>query len=413
MPTLFPPFSQPRRPCLLAICWLGAVSLFLLGCGRPPPTLAELPPPEVSVTRPTRQEVVDTVEFTGNIEAVQEVEIKARVSGFVTAIHFIDGQDVSEGDLLFTIDQRPYAIARDSAAAEMAKQQAILAEQKNEVVRKEKLLPKGAVTQEEYEIAVAQRDATAAMLAAATAQREQADLDLEFCQVTSPVTGRVSRRFVEVGDLVAGTDATATTLTAVASIDPVYVTFDTDERSLILARQRALEKIGDTGEAAPEWRDIRELEIPVDVQLVTDEGFPHQGLLDFVDIAVLEGTGTVRCRAVLPNPDRLMMSGMFARVRLPFGDPRSALLIPERAIGSDQGNKFVFVVDGQDLVEQREVSLGFLRDGMRVLEAGLEDDDRVITSGLNRVRPGITVRPHEAESDETAAAPTAPTAAAD
>ena len=396
-------------------CGLCVACLPLFGCGQPPPQLAELPPPEVSVTEPLREEVVDTVEFTGNIEAVQEVEIKARVSGFVTDIHFVDGQDVAAGDLLFTIDERPYAIARDSAAAEMAKQEAILAEKKSEVVRKEKLLPKGAVTQEEYEVAVAQRDATAAMLAAATAQRAQADLDLEFCRVSSPVTGRVSRRFVEIGDLVSGTDANATTLTAVASLDPVYVTFDTDERSLILARQRALEKLGDTAGNQPEWRDIRDLEIPVDVQLVTDEGFPHQGFLDFVDIAVLEGTGTVRCRAVLENANRLMMSGMFARVRLPFGDPRSALLIPERAIGSDQGNKFVYVVEADDVIEQRAVSLGFLRDGLRVVDAGLSDGDRVVTSGLNRIRAGMTVRARlqqeepEEEDAKKDALPSAPT----
>jgi RND family efflux transporter MFP subunit len=379
---------------LLLLTSLG-MACVAVGCGRQPPPIAELPPPEVSVVQPLRQEVQDTVEFTGNVEAVHEVEIKARVSGFVTAIHFTDGQSVNEGDPLFTIDERPYAIARDSAAAEIAKQEAILAEQKSEVVRKEKLLPKGAVTQEEYEIAVAKRDANAAMLAAAKADLEKAELDLEFCQVASPVTGRVSRRFVDVGDLVAGTEATATPLTAVASLDPIYVSFDADERSVILSRQRALEKLGDTGSEPVEWQDIKELAIPVEVQLVTDEGFPHRGVLDFVDIAVLEGTGTVRCRAVLDNPERLMMAGMFVRVRLPFGDPRSALLVPERAIGTDQGNKFVYVVDDNDRVAIRPVTLGFLSDGLRVIDEGLADTDRVIIGGLNRVRPGITVRPDD------------------
>ena len=375
---------------------LVSVALMLVGCTRQPPPIAELPPPEVSVAQPVRREVLDHVVFTGNVEAVHEVEIKARVSGFVTAVHFTDGQAVSEGDLLFTIDERPFEIARDSATAEVAKQEAILAEQKSEVVRKEKLLPKGAVTQEEYEIAVAKRDANAAMLAAAKAQLAQAELDLSFCRVTSPVTGRISRRFVDVGELISGTEASATRLTAVASIDPVYVVFEADERSVILARQRAAAKMADTEEQTVEWRNIKELAIPVDVQLVTDEGFPRRGVLDFVDIAVLAGTGTVRCRAVLENPERLLMPGMFVRARLPFGDPRSALLVPERAIGTDQGNKFVYVVDDNNRVAIRPVSLGFLSEGLRVIDAGLSEADRVITSGLTRVRPGITVRPDDA-----------------
>ena len=388
--------EPPRAPAMRGRNdrWaLVSVALMLVGCTRQPPPIAKLPPPEVSVAQPVRREVLDHVVFTGNVEAVHEVEIKARVSGFVTAVHFIDGQAVSEGDLLFTIDERPFEIARDSAAAEVAKQEAILAEQKSEVARKEKLLPKGAVTQEEYEIAVAKRDANAAMLAAAKAQLAQAELDLSFCRVTSPVTGRISRRFVDVGELVSGTEASATRLTAVASIDPVYVVFEAEERSVILARQRAAAKVAGTGAQPVEWRNIKELAIPVDVQLVTDEGFPRRGVLDFVDIAVLAGTGTVRCRAVLENPERLLMPGMFVRARLPFGDPRSALLIPERAIGTDQGTKFVYVVDDDNRVAIRPVSLGFLSEGLRVIDAGLSEADRVITSGLTRVRPGITVRP--------------------
>lgn len=391
--------EPPRAPAMRGRNdrWaLVSVALMLVGCTRQPPPLAELPPPEVSVAQPVRREVLDHVVFTGNVEAVHEVEIKARVSGFVTAVHFTDGQAVSEGDLLFTIDERPFEIARDSATAEVAKQEAILAEQKSEVVRKEKLLPKGAVTQEEYEIAVAKRDANAAMLAAAKAQLAQAELDLSFCRVTSPVTGRISRRFVDVGELVSGTEASATRLTAVTSIDPVYVVFEADERSVILARQRAAAKMADTEEQTVEWRNIKELAIPVDVQLVTDEGFSRRGVLDFVDIAVLAGTGTVRCRAVLENPERLLMPGMFVRARLPFGDPRSALLVPERAIGTDQGNKFVYVVDDNNRVAIRPVSLGFLSEGLRVIDAGLSEADRVITSGLTRVRPGITVRPDDA-----------------
>jgi len=370
----------------------------LAGCTRPPPAVVELPPPEVTVATPLSRTVTDHVRFSGNVEAVEAVEIKARVSGFVTEIHFTDGQAVKAGQPLFTIDERPFEIARDEAAAEIAKQEAILAEQRNEVLRKQKLVPKGAVTQEEYEIAVAKRDATAATLAAAKAALARANLNLEFCRVTSPVTGRVSRRFVNIGDLVAGTDSAATTLTAVVSTDPVYVTFDADERSVILARSRAQQRPNHASGPPVEWRNIKELGIPVDVELVTESGFPHRGLLDFVDVAVAQGTGTVRCRAVLDNPGRLMMPGMFVRVRLPFGDPYEALLVPDRVVGTDQGRRFVYVIDDNDRVAARPVVTGQLDDaddGLRIICEGLADDDRVVTSGLVRMRPGITVRPVE------------------
>jgi len=286
----------------------------------------------VSVARPVRREVLDHVVFTGNVEAVHEIEIKARVSGFVTAVHFIDGQAVSEGDLLFTIDVRPYEIARDTATAEVAKQQALLAEQTSEVTRKEKLLPKGAVTREEYEITVAKRDATAAMLAAAKARLAQAELDLSFCTVASPVTGRVSRRLVDVGDLVAGTDGTATTLTAVASTDPVYVVFEAEERSVILAREQAAEERAANSPGQPvEWRNIKDLEIPVDVQLLTDDGFPRRGVLDFVDIAAIvlsllallfsydaltkeKEDGTLRQQMANPLPRSTLLAGKLAGI---------------------------------------------------------------------------------------------------
>ena len=369
------------------------------GCGRTPPVIVEPPPPEVVVTRPVVGEITETIEFTGNATAVETVDIKPRVGGFVTAIHFADGQDIRVGDPLVDIDDRSFRIARDQAQAEIERQQAELAELENERVRNEALLPRGAVTQEQVGIITAKRDMAAATLKKDRAMLAQAELDLDFCRVKAPIAGRIGARTVSVGDLV-GSGAAPTTLATIVSVDPVYVTFFADERSLLVARERAIrdrrgaEKTeSDAAEGDPTWRNIRDLAIPVEVALVTDDGFPRRGELAFVDIAVRASTGTIRCRALLDNPDRLIAPGMFCRVRLPFGDPATALLVPDRAIGIEQGRRTVAVVDDRNRVTIREITPGKLEGPMRVVTAGLSADDRVITSGLQRVREGTVVRP--------------------
>jgi RND family efflux transporter MFP subunit len=273
--------------------WLG-ISLACLGCGRPTPTLVEPPPPTVTVARPVSREVTEYVEFTGNAAAVETVEIKARVSGFITKIHFADGQNVKAGDPLFDIDDRPYRIARDQAAAEVAKNLAELKELENEVIRNQALVPRGAVTQEQFEIVAARRDMAKAMLDKARASLAQAELDLGFCQVVSPLDGRISTRRVNVGDLVSGISGSATPLTMVVSTDPIHVYFNADERSLLVSRERAIKALraGSAAGTNVEWRNIKDLAIPVDLGLVTDEGYPHRGVLDFVDVAVKAATGT-------------------------------------------------------------------------------------------------------------------------
>jgi RND family efflux transporter MFP subunit len=373
----------------------------LAGCARTAPPVVAPPPPEVVVTRPVVAEVTDTIEFTGNATAVETVDLKPRVGGFVTAVHFEDGQDVSVGDKLFDIDDRTYRIARDQAQAEIEREQAELAELESERVRNEALLPRGAVTQEQVGIITAKRDMAAATLKKDMAMLAQAELDLDFCRVTAPIAGRIGARTVSVGDLVGG-GAAPTTLATIVSVDPVYVTFFADERSLLVARERAIaaRRGGVGGRAANEetsWRDIRDLAIPVDVALVTDEGFPRRGVLAFVDIAVRASTGTIRCRAILDNPDRLIAPGMFCRVRLPFGDPAEALLVPDRAIGIEQGRRTVAVVGADDRVTIREIIPGKLDGQMRVVTEGLATGDRVIVSGLQRVRDGAVVRPVEAQ----------------
>lgn len=385
-----------------------AVLVALVGCGRSSPPVVAPPPPEVVVTRPVVAEVTDTIELTGNATAVETVDLKPRVGGFVTAVHFDDGQDVSVGEPLFEIDDRAYRIARDQAEAEIEREQAELAELESERVRNEALLPRGAVTQEQVGIITAKRDMAAATLKKDKAMLAQAELDLGFCRVTAPIAGRIGARTVNVGDLVGG-GVSPTTLATIVSVDPVYVTFFTDERSLLEARERAIrdrredrrgggEPEANAAAGEPTWRNIRDLAIPVDVALVTDEGFPRRGVLAFVDIAVRASTGTIRCRAILDNPDRLIAPGMFCRVRLPFGDPAEALLVPDRAIGIEQGRRTVAVVGADDRVTIREITPGKLDGSMRVVTKGLAAGDRVIVSGLQRVRDGAVVRPVEAQA---------------
>ena len=369
--------------------------LVCLGCGRQTPQLVEVPPPAVTVATPVAREVTECVEFTGNAVAVEMVEIKARVSGFITKVHFADGQNLQAGSPLFDIDDRPYRIARDQAAAEVAKSVAELKELENEVIRNKSLLPRAAVTQEQYEIVVARRDMSQAMLDKARASLAQAELDLGFCRVESPLTGRVSTRRVTVGDLVSGATGSATPLTVVVSTDPIYVVFNADERSLLLSRERAIADRR-AGVAADGWRNIKDLAIPVDVGLVTDEGYPHRGVLDFVDVAVKAATGTVRCRAILANPDGLIAPGMFVRVRMPFGSATPSLLVADRAIGTDQSRKYVAVVGSDNRVVHRTVRPTFIDGGLRVVADGLAASDRVVIAGLQRAREGAVVRPTEA-----------------
>jgi len=377
------------RLLLLVLC-------VLTGCKRPAPALVQPPAPEVIVTKPRIQNLTNPLEFNGNAAAVETVEVKARVSGFITEIHFSDGQRITKGDPLFSIDQRPYLVIRDQARADVAKALAELNELESEVARYKNLLPKAVVTREQYEILVAKRDVANAMLDKSRATVAQAELDLEFCQIISPLTGRVSTREVDVGDLVTGTGSSATRLTTVVTTSPIEVYFDTDERALLLARQRAIEKRG--GEDIT-WRDIKELEIPVSARLVTEDLFLHKGILDFVDIGVKPTTGTVRCRGLLPNPEELITPGMFMRVQMTTAEPERTMLVPERAIGIDQGRKYVAVVGDANRVEYRTVTTGRTVPAptgmLRVIEEGLDKNDRVVISGMSRAREGSTVQPVE------------------
>ncbi len=345
---------------------------------------------------PVAREVTEYVVFTGNAAAINEVDIRARVSGFVTRVHFADGQRVAAGQPLFTIDERPYVIARDQAAAEVNKQAAELAEYEREVVRTAPLVAKNVVTREAYEILEAKRDMSKAMLDKARAALAKAALDLEFCTLTAPLDGRISARNVSPGDLVTADSTGSSPLTTVVSIAPVHVYFEADEKSVLRSRSQAQAKRQADGSTDVEWRNIKQLEIPVDVALVADRGFPRRGILDFVDVGAESSTGTIRCRAELPNADHLVLPGMFVRVRLPFGDPEPALLVPDRAIGIDQSRRYVCVVGADNRVEHRTVTLGILDGDLRVITSGLTGDERIVIEGIQKAREEAVVRPVEA-----------------
>jgi RND family efflux transporter MFP subunit len=383
--------------------WI-AVASIAVGCGGGPEVKA---PPllEVSVSQPLQEPVQEALEFTGRTRAIESVELRARVTGYVTKVAFTAGALVNAGDLLFEIDPREYQATVLRQEGEVARLRAQLARAESEVARNTALRPSGAASQRELERAVAERGAAEGELKAKIAQLELAKLDLEFTRVTSPIAGRVSQAEVTQGNLVVVGASGGPLLTTVVSIDPIYVDFDGDERALIRLRK---EQIARDGKASPE--NAQANAAPVLVALADEEGFPHKGSIDFVDNQVDPSTGTIRVRAVLPNTNSLLTPGLFVRVRLPVGESRPGLLVTDRAIGTDQDRKYVLVVNDKNVVEYRQVKLGALQGGLRTVSEGIAPGDWVVVNGIQRARPGVTVAPQKVDMRPTAPA-TAPAAA--
>lgn len=361
------------------------------GCSGKMPAAVQPQPPKVTVAKPERRTIVEYVEFPGQTDAVGEVEVRARVSGYVVKIHFEDGQQVKQGDVLFEIDPRPYQLALNRAAGELAHARALSERAKTNLNRAERLRPSGAVSEDECERSVADLKVQQACIQKAEAALDEAELNLEFTRVISPIDGRVSRRRVTEGNLVQDGSADSTVLTTVVTVDPVYVCFNIEEPTLLRYEHLGW-RIGDE----TLFSRIKDLKIPVEIGLADEEGFPHAGQLDFVDNQIHPETGTMCARGVFHDA-RYLTPGMFVRVRLPIGPPHQALLVSERAIGTDQARKFLLTVDKDQVVQYRQVQLGALYDGLREVEAGLSDDEWVIVQGLQRARPGLTVSPHTAE----------------
>lgn len=362
------------------------VSIGLAGCSQSnaeKPAEAPLP---VKVSYPIEREVTDYSDATGRTAAVDSVQVRARVWGYIDKFNFKEGELVKKGQVLFEIDPRTYKAALTQAEGNLASAQAKATRLESDLKRADVLLAKRSISQQDYDKTVGDRGEAVAAVTALKGTLEQAKLDLGFTKVIAEVSGRIGRALVTEGNLVQSGQTGGTVLTTIVSVDPMYVYFDVDERTVLRVRQLIRE-----GKA----KSARDITWPVFLGLANEEGYPHKGTINFVDNQVNPQTGTLRIRGVFPNPKEILSPGFFARVRVPIGFPHQALLISERAIDSDQGQKIVYVVNGNNKVDVRPIRLGDFHDGWRAVEDGLNAKDRIIVVGLQQVRPGQTVAPIE------------------
>lgn len=373
-----------------------ALALALAGCGQPTAQQQGAPPPpQVTVASPEARTVTDTDEYVGRFIAIDEVNVRARVSGYLDKIGFTDGQMVKEGDVLFTIDQRPFKIAVDQAQANLAQAKANLDFTKADLERARTLLEdktSNAISKQTFDQRTQAERTAAAIVQSQEAQVRSAQLDLGFTEVKAPVSGKIGDRRVSVGNYVTGgTGGTPTLLAVIVSTDPIRFEFTIDEASLLRLTRR---------QGGTDFKGE-----PVTLRLIDDKDFVHKGKLDFLNNVIDRETGTIRGRAVFDNKDGLFRPGMFARLRLQSSDPYQALVVPDVAIGTEQVKKFVYVVGPENKVSQKFVTLGPLQGDMRVIREGLTPDDKVVVNGLMRVRPGVTVTPQAAGAQPAAGAP--------
>jgi RND family efflux transporter MFP subunit len=363
-----------------------AVVLALVsGCGRQQQVAP--PPPEVSAVQPVVKEVTEWDDFTGRLEPIKSVEVRARVSGWLDSIHFKDGQVVKTGDLLFVIDPRPYEAEAERTRAELKRAEAQRNLGLQNLQRAEKLVGGSVIAQEQFDTRRNEYEIAAANVLEAQAAAKAAQLNLEFTQVKAPIDGRISRRFADEGNLITGGSTQSTLLTTIVPFNPLYATFDADER-LVLKYTRL--------DLSGQRRSSRENPNPVRIALADEKDYSHGGTMDFVDNRLDPETGTLRARAIIDNSNGLLTPGLFVRVQLKGRGPYSALLIPDEAIGTDQSKRFVMVVDKEGLAQRRFVTTGRLHEGLRAVEEGLTAEDRVIVGGLIRARPGMPVKVKEA-----------------
>ncbi|MGH7536866.1 MAG: efflux RND transporter periplasmic adaptor subunit [Gemmatimonadales bacterium] len=357
-----------------------ALSLSVLACAGDPP--AQPPPPQVTVAPVIEREITEWDDFSGRFQAVDVVEIRPRVSGAIQRVAFTEGREVRKGDVLFVVDPRPYQAELSRAQAELERTRTRAALTGREVERAERLVSAQAISREEFDTrATAQADARASVQAAEAAV-ETARLNLEWTRIRSPIAGRVGRAEVTEGNLVQAGPPTATLLTTVVSLDPIYVDFEGDEQSYL--KYAALARSGERPNG-PETR------IPVQVGLSDEDGYPHEGYIDFVDNRLNPETGTIQARAVLSNKERRFTPGLFARVRLRGSAKYRATLIQDRAVATDQDKKYVLVLTDSGTVAYRPIQLGRLVDGLRVVREGLRPGERIVINGAQRVRPGMPV----------------------
>lgn len=378
-------------PVLLTATLLGGVA-----CKEKSSTPVAVPPPKVTVALPTTKRVVEWDEFVGRLESPRMVNLRARVDGYLEKIHFKEGTEVQEGDLLVTIDPRPFQAAVEGTKAEVDRNRTRAELAKNEAKRAETLIQSRAIAAEDYDTRLKAAAEADAAVRTAEAELRKAELNLEFTSVRAPITGRISYAPVTEGNLVTGGENDSTLLTTIVSLDPIYCYFEVDEQSAL--KYRELYRKGER--ASPLFEPIA-----AEMGLANEKGFPRQGKVDFVDNVLRPDTGTIRARSVFANPDKLMAPGFFARVRIPGSGEYEALLIRDEAVGSDQGKPYVFVVGADNKAEYRPVELGPMEDGLRIVRSGLKADEKIVISGVIHVRNGAMVEPEEGSMALPAAVP--------
>lgn len=356
---------------------------------KSPTTTPDSPAPELTVSQPVSRQVTEWDEYTGRFDAVEAVDVRARVSGYLTEVKFTDGEDVKAGELLFTIDARPYERALDQAKAQLNQAQVSVSNAKLDVERGRPLLKSDYISRKAFDDRENLLRDAEALVKIAEARVKAAELDLSFCQIKAPISGRISRTLVTPGNFVSGggSESASTILTTIVRQDPIYIYFDVSENNA-LKYQRMSQASGKGANGI--------VGSAVGVGLPDETGFPHNAKLDFLENRLDQGTGTLRARAILANGDRLFSPGMFARVRLQGSPEYEALLLPDEAIGTDQATRFVYVVGSDDIPVRKTVELGPLDSGLRVIRKGLEPDDWVILRGQQRVRTGHKIIPRRA-----------------
>ncbi len=398
----FPPIPMPTSVRALSAALLILLASALAGCSEGPKTPPAPPPPNVTVAKPLKRTIVDQDEYVGRFVPVDMVEVRARVSGYLDAVHFEDGQMVKAGDLLFTIDKRPFQNTLDQAQANLAVAKSNVAFTEADLKRAQQLVRDRTIPEQVYDQrAQAFRNAQASV-AANEALVRQAELDLQFTELRAPVAGRIGDRRVTPGNLVSGgagsTGANTTLLATIVSIDPIRFEFTVDEASLL--RYERIQRGGKDATTPITGSPVR-------LRLLDEEDFDHIGRMDFLDNTIDRATGTIRGRAQFANKDGLFTPGMFARLQIPGSAPYEAMLVPDAAIGTDQARKFVLVVNADNIVAQKYVTLGQVVNGMRVIKQGLAADDRVVVSGVMHARPGGKVTPQEQGTAAQASGPQA------
>ncbi len=367
---------------IIAVVLISAAALFiwhLISAGKRPGQNPMAMAPVVTIQTPVVQDIEDYYDFTGNTAAVEQVEIRARVEGFLIALHFTDGQDVSAGDLLFTIEPNEFIDIRNQAQAQLLSSKAELVRAQLDYERIEKATRANAVSEQDLSTAKANRDKAEAQVMSVAAVLDNANLNLSYTKITSPIPGRVSRRFVDPGNLVGANEQTL--LATVVRMQPIYVYFNVSE------------EIFEQHFTAQSPAEIKTRKLGFRIGFVGQQGHPYEGLLDYIDTIVDPSTGTIVFRGQVPNTQRNLLPGMFVRVRVPVGIRHNAILIEDRALNSDIGGKYVFIVDPNDIIHRSYVKIGRKVEDMRVIDSGVTDNQRYIVSGFHNARPGSRVRP--------------------